>query len=102
MEREWRPSPAVVSLSVSKKFAARPSIREGGQQMVRLMVVSTIAAASFAASVYAGNGCTDVCAQKNRAEVRACNYPEKESGALKACLATAKANYDICKNACGK
>ena len=70
--------------------------------MMRLTVLATIAAAWFSVSVYAGNGCTDVCAQKNRAEVRACNYPEKETAALKQCLATAKNNYDACKSACGK
>ena len=51
---------------------------------------------------YAGNGCIEVCQEKNRAEVRACNYPEKEPEALRQCLATARNNFDACKQGCGK
>jgi hypothetical protein len=44
----------------------------------------------------------DVCKQQNRAEVKLCNYPEKEPQALRECLATARNNFDACKQACGK
>lgn len=54
------------------------------------------------AQVYAADSCMTLCADINRAAVRACNYPEKELAALTACLATARANFDACKSACGK
>ena len=53
------------------------------------------------ATVYA-DACMDVCKQKNRAAVQFCNYPQKEPQALRECLAQARANFDACKQACGK
>ncbi len=55
----------------------------------------------YAAGAHA-DACMDVCKQQNRAEVQACNYPQKEPQALRECLATARNNFDACKQACGK
>ena len=53
-----------------------------------------------AAAIYAG--CADICNEKLKIAVKLCNYPEKEPQALKECLATARKNYDACKQAaCG-
>jgi len=47
------------------------------------------------------NGCTQVCAERNAAAVRACRYPETDVATTKQCLQTARQNYDSCKQACG-
>lgn len=56
----------------------------------------------FAPGVYAADACVQVCQQRNRAEVRACDYPKKEPEAHRDCLATARSNFDACMQACGK
>ena len=66
------------------------------------MTFLALLAILFAAGVYAADACMQVCQERNRAEVRACNYPERDSAALKECLATARSNFDACKQACGK
>lgn len=48
-----------------------------------------------------GNGCTEVCAERNRSAVQACRYPETDTETTKRCLQTARDNYDSCKQACG-
>jgi hypothetical protein len=63
--------------------------------------VAVLLPAWFASNAHA-DACMDVCKQQNRADVRACNYPEKEPQALRECLATARNNFDACKQACGK
>lgn len=64
-------------------------------------VVVTLLFASSVVAVYAATSCMEVCQQKNRTEVQLCNYPEKEPEALRECLATARRNFDACKQACG-
>lgn len=56
----------------------------------------------LAAMVYADNACMELCKEKNRIAVKLCNYPEKETQALRECLAAARNNFDACKQACGK
>jgi hypothetical protein len=67
---------------------------------IREVVVILLLALSVAA-VYAASACMQVCQEKNRAEVQLCNYPEKETAALRECLDTARKNFDACKQACG-
>lgn len=46
--------------------------------------------------------CMQLCKDDNRIAVNLCNYPEKEPQELRQCLATARSNFDACKQACGK
>ncbi|WP_315784375.1 MULTISPECIES: hypothetical protein [unclassified Bradyrhizobium] len=50
----------------------------------------------------AANGCMEICKAQNRRDVQMCNYPRKEIEELTRCLATARSNFDACKQACGK
>jgi len=66
-------------------------------------LVMTLLLAAFAAAVYAASACVDVCNQQLKADVWACNNPQREDPReVDNCLKTARANYDACKTACGK
>jgi len=66
-----------------------------------LAAVAVLLPVWFASNAYA-DACMDLCKQQNRTAVKWCNYPEKEPQALRECLATARNNFDACKQACGK
>jgi hypothetical protein len=53
-------------------------------------------------SAKSDDACMQICKDENRAKVKWCNYPEKEPQELRECLATARNNFDACKQACGK
>ncbi len=48
------------------------------------------------------NACMQYCKEENRTAVKLCNYPAKEPQEVRQCLATARENFDACKQACGK
>jgi hypothetical protein len=64
-------------------------------------VVVTLLLASSVAAVYAASTCVEVCNQQLKADVAACNNPPREAEELRQCLATARQNFDACKQACG-
>ncbi len=64
-------------------------------------LLAFMSAASMA-PVEAASGCVEVCQAENRRDVKLCNYPRKEIEEVTRCLATARSNFDACKQACGK
>lgn len=76
--------------------------------MKQFVAVVAIALLGFSGMACSGgdsvskNGCLQVCADKNRQEVQLCNYPQTDVETTKKCLATARNNFDSCKQACGK
>jgi hypothetical protein len=64
-------------------------------------VVVTLLFTSFVVAVYATSSCVEVCNQRLKADVAACNNPPREPEELRTCLQTARANFDACKTACG-
>jgi hypothetical protein len=68
---------------------------------IRQLVI-TFLLAGFVAALYASS-CVEVCNQQLKADVAACNNPQKENPReLDQCLKTARANFDACKTACGR
>jgi hypothetical protein len=50
--------------------------------------------------VLAQNACVQICQATLRSDVQSCNYPQKEIEELTRCLATARANFDACRQGC--
>ena len=72
---------------------------------IRQLVITLLLAllAAFAAAVYAADTCVEVCNRQLKADVWACNNPQREDPReVDQCLKTARANYDACKTACGR
>jgi hypothetical protein len=57
-------------------------------------------AAPARAIVVAQNSCIQMCQARLKQEVYYCNYPQKEIAELTRCLATARSNFDACRQTC--
>jgi len=69
-------------------------------KMCGSIVIASLALLFMSFAAEAQNACVQLCQEKNRIEVNLCNYPKKELPALTACLATARSNFDACRQAC--